>query len=184
MRATCDTRPVYRVRTSRCRCCDLDLDIQVDLDNPFAAPICTRCYMHQDDEWIRLVDHTAMYRHAMEDARDSAELAAGERTFYRDRANDHAKSGESLVRILTELDDLHHLRGTRCCCGLVDCRVMELLSDPGVARMIGTYDEERHTLFELRRANPGAWSEAWDDIDVTLVYPQRENRGGGRHRAV
>lgn len=175
---------MYRVRTARCRCCDLDTDIRVDLDDPFAPPVCARCYLHSDDDWIRLADHVAMYRHAMQDAQDATDLAQSERTFYRDRANDHAKNGETLVRLLTEIDDLHHLRGTRCACGLADCRVMELLSDPGVARMIGTYDEQRHTLFELRRANPGAWSEEWDDIDVTLVYPQHGRRaGGGRHRA-
>lgn len=173
---------MYRVRTATCCCCQLDLEIAVDLDDPFAAPVCARCFMHQDDDHIRLVDHVAMYRHAMDDARDATDLAQGERTFYRDRANDHAKNGESLVRILTQIDDLHHLRGTRCVCGIVECRVMELLSDPGVARMIGTYDEQRHTLYELRLANPGAWSEEWDDIDVTLVYPQRAG-GAGRHRA-
>lgn len=175
---------MYRVRTSRCRCCDLDLDIAVDVADPFGEPICARCFLHSDDEWLRNLDHAAMYRHAMQDAIDDAELARGERTFYRDRANDHAKNGETLVSLLTELDDLHHLRGTRCCCGAVECRVMELLSDPGVARMIGTYDEQRHTLYELRRANPGAWAEEWDDIDVTLVYPQRSRGGAGRHRAV
>ncbi|SHH10404.1 hypothetical protein SAMN05443575_3330 [Jatrophihabitans endophyticus] len=174
---------MYRVRTSRCACCELELDIPVDVDRPFDAPVCPRCRLHQDDDWVRLVDHTAMLRHVVADARDEADLAHGERDFYRERATVNAKSGEALVRVLTEIDDLHHLRGTRCACGVVECRVMELLSDPAVARLIGTYDEQRHTLFELRRANPGAWAEEWDDIDVTLVYPQRARRAGGRHRA-
>jgi hypothetical protein len=175
--------PVYRVRRCRCTCCELDLDIAIDADRPFDKPICARCYLHQDDDWIRVHDHASMYRHALADAVDETDLALGERDFYRDRATANAKSGEALVRVLTEIDDLHHDRGTRCSCGLSDCRVMDLVADPAVARMIGTYDEQRHTLYELRRANPGAWAEEWEDIDVTLVYPQRSQRPGGRHRS-
>ncbi|GAB2477966.1 hypothetical protein [Jatrophihabitans fulvus] len=176
---------MYRVRTCRCTCCELELDIAIDPERPFAAPVCARCWLHQDDDQVRAGDHVAMYRHALDDARDATELAQGERDFYRERATTTAQSAESLVRVLGEIDHLHHLVGTRCSCGAWDCRVMELLSDPAVGRLIGTYDEQRHTLFELRRANPGAWSDEWDDIDVTLVYPPAPPRStGGRHRAV
>jgi hypothetical protein len=39
-------------------------------------------------------------------------------------------------------------------------------------------------LRELRNANPDAWTDKWDYIDVSLVYPERTGRTGrGRHRS-
>ena len=88
--------------------------------------------------------------------------------------------------MLGRLDDLHHDRGARCSCGLTDCPALGVLADPAVARLIGRYDEQQHTLRALRLANPAAWDSVWDYIDVTLVYPKRDVRDApvvGRHRA-
>ncbi len=174
---------MYRIRNRRCVCCELEHDIAVDADSPFQPSICSRCYLHQGDEVLCQRDHAAMYRRALDDAQDATELAHGERDFYRQRAARSARSGEALVRVLSRIESLHHDRGGRCCCGEAGCTVQELLADPAVARLIGTYDEEQHTLYELRRANPGAFAQEWDYVDVTLVYPPRARRPVGRHRA-
>ena len=73
--------------------------------------------------------------------------------------------------VLSQIEDLHHLRGKRCTCGRRGCRVATALADPRVARLIRMYDEVRRTLRELHAANPDRWIDKWDYIDVSLVYP-------------
>ncbi|MEO9139618.1 MAG: hypothetical protein ABI345_11185 [Jatrophihabitans sp.] len=124
-----------------------------------------------------------MYRSALEEAQDAVSLAHGERDFHRDRSEDAVKGSAVLVRTLTAIDDLHHDRGGRCSCGETFCAVQRLLAAPNVARLIGTYDDQQLTMMELRNANPGAFAPEWDFVDVTLVYPPRVMRSGGRHRA-
>lgn len=181
---------MYRIRACRCACCELQMDIAVDVSPILEPPVCARCRSHRGDSGarhpdisdLRHRDHEVMYRNALAEAQDQTTLAQGERDFYRDRSVTVAKSGETLVRVLTKIDDLHHGAG-RCSCGQSGCPVQSLLAEPAVARLIGTYDEEQLTLMELRRANPGACHEEWDYVDVTLVYPFRDERPAGRHRA-
>jgi hypothetical protein len=93
-------------------------------------------------------------------------------------------SRETLVAVLSRIEDLHHPRGKGCSCGKRRCRVIDILSDPRIARLIRSYDEERRTLRELRDANPELWADSWDYIDVTLVYPETHRRPErGRHRS-
>lgn len=174
---------MYRIRTCRCACCQLDMDIAVDVERPRGAPVCTRCRLHRDDEFVGNQDHAAMYRLALAEAQDETSLIQGERDFYRERSVNTAKNAETLIGVLTRLDDLHHDRGARCSCGETSCPVLDVLAEPAVSRLIGTYDEHQQTLYELRRANPDAWSHEWDYIDVTLVYPPRSDDSAGRHRA-
>jgi hypothetical protein len=105
----------------------------------------------------------------------------------RDRMKSAYESREMLVSVLSRIEDLHHPRGKGCACGKRRCRVVDVLSDPRVARLIRSYDEERRTLRELREANPELWADSWDYIDVTLVYPDqhgpRRAAERGRHRS-
>lgn len=171
----------------RCSCCGLDQNVSVALGEKQPVLSCARCTAHHDDtvESVldREADHAAMYRHAILDAQDAASLAHGERDFYRDQLKDAYGEREVLIQALLQFDELHHYRGAQCACGVPGCRIVELLSNPRIARVIGTYDEHRHTMRELRKANPGVSTGEWDDVDVTLVYPHGEYRvGSGRHR--
>jgi hypothetical protein len=131
----------------------------------------------------READHAQLYRRALTDAQDDALLAQSERDYCRDKMQAAYETRELLVKVLADIESAHHYRGNRCSCGKRGCRVVEQLADPRVARLVRTYDEERRTLRELRNANPDLWAESWDYIDVTLVYPARARRTGGRHRA-
>jgi hypothetical protein len=175
---------MYRIRRCRCTCCGLDQDIVGDAQSAVATPVCARCVPHEQDPRARNTDHATMYLAALDGALDELSLARGQRDFYRERGRTMDRSSETLVRVLTEIDHLHHARGSRCSCGEPACRVQDLVADPAVARLIGTYDEEQFTLREVRRENPGTNHEEWDYIDVTLVYPPDYQHPVGRHRAV
>lgn len=172
-----------------CACCGLEQSAIVDDEQAEPATCCVRCTGHRGDALTvvarREAEHAAMYKHALHDAQDDALLAQSERDHYRDRMRSAYETREMLVRTLSRIDDLHHPRGRGCSCGRRRCRVIEALADPRVARLIRTYDEERRTLRALREANPELWSDAWDFIDVALVYPERPRRGDrGRHRLI
>jgi hypothetical protein len=177
-----------RVRTVRCDCCGLDQDVYV-ADGFAPTTTCEACRSHTgmlpEQVVRREAVHAAMFREALADAEDSAFLAHGERDFYRDQLTVTSADRRALGQALVGVHDLHHYHGMRCCCGLEDCAVANVVSAPSVARLIGTYDEELQTLRELRRANPGAVGAVWDEIDVTLVYPGGVTRAAvvGRHRA-
>jgi hypothetical protein len=158
---------------------------------PLPTLWCMRCEGHQG-ETLNMVarreaDHVVMYRHALHDAQDDVLLARRERDHLRDRMKSAYGSREMLVSVLSRIEDLHHPRGKSCSCGKRRCRVVEVLADPRVARLIRSYDEERRTLRELREANPELWADSWDYIDVTLVYPDqhgaRRPAERGRHRS-
>lgn len=140
-------------------------------------PACPQCAWHTGataEDVIRAeVEHVRMYRYALLDAQDAATLAHGERDFYRDELNDSYAQLQLLSAALLIADDAHHYRGDICSCGAVRCPVVDVLSDAKIARLIGTYDEHRHVLRELRVANPSDDAGVWADIDVTLVYPRR-----------
>lgn len=175
-------------RLIHCACCGLDQNAAADETDVRPWAICVRCATHRGDsveEYARReADHATMCKHALVDAQDDTILARSERDHFRDRMKAAYSSRELLVKVLSRIDDEHHYRGKRCVCGARGCRVVQVLADPKVARLIRSYDEERRTLRELRNANPDAWTDRWDYIDVTLVYPKREHRGGvGRHRA-
>lgn len=179
---------MYRTRVIHCACCGLEQNVSVDGAEYRAVMSCGRCAPHRGDTTetfaMREADHAAMYRHALADAQDDTILAYGERDFYRDKMKVAYSSRELLVQVLSQIEHVHHHRGKRCACGKLNCRVVELLADPRVARLVRTYDEERRTLRELRNANPNAWTDKWDYIDESIVYPVRPRRnGGGRHRA-
>jgi hypothetical protein len=179
---------MHRTRVIHCACCGLEQNVTVD-DDERTVMSCVRCASHRGDTaeafGIREADHAAMYRHALIDAQDDTILARGERDFYRDKMKSVYSTRELLVQVLSQVDHVHHYRGSRCVCGKSGCRVVELLDDPRVSRLIRTYDEERRTLRELRNANPDAWTDKWDYIDETIVYPSRAVRATavGRHRA-
>jgi hypothetical protein len=172
----------------RCVCCGLHRPATTQGGDPAVGRTCVRCVAHADDTLANLAaresDHAAMYSHALIDAQDEAILARGERDLYYDKMQAAYSSRELLVQVLSQIEDVHHLRGKRCVCGKRACRVAMAVSDPRVARLIRTYDEARRTLRELRNANPDRWTEKWDYIDVSLVYPQAPRHSGrGRHRA-
>ncbi|HEY8302151.1 MAG TPA: hypothetical protein VIG48_09640 [Jatrophihabitans sp.] len=171
----------------RCRCCGLHQASTFGVDRA-AFHRCARCAQHADETLEDLAgrdaDHAAMYQHALIDAQDETLLAQSERDHYRTKMQAAYSSREVLVDVLSRLDDLHHPRGKRCSCGRRGCRVVALLADPRVARLVRTYDEVRRTLRELRDANPDRWIDKWDYIDVSLVYPEaRRPSNRGRHRA-
>jgi hypothetical protein len=177
---------VRGTRVIHCACCALEQPaprsfIEGDV------PRCLRCVDHQGgaiaDVARRESDHAQLYRRALIDTQDDVLLARSERDFCQDKMQTVYETRELLVKVLADIESLHHYRGNRCSCGKRGCRVMELVADPRVARLIRSYDEERRTLRELRNANPDLWAESWDYIDVTLVYPEQERRAGGRHRA-
>ena len=175
-------------RMIRCVCCGLHRPATGQGGDPAVRRTCVRCVAHNDDTLANLAaresDHAAMYSHALIDAQDEAILARGERDLYYDKMQAAYSSRELLVQVLSQIEDVHHLRGKRCVCGKRTCRVATAVSDPRVARLIRTYDEARRTLRELRNANPDRWTEKWDYIDVSLVYPQAQRHSGrGRHRA-
>jgi hypothetical protein len=179
---------VRGTRLIHCACCGLDQSAAVDEASNDPVIWCIRCIGHRGETIelvaVREADHATMYKHALLDAQDDTLLARGERDFYRDKMQSAYASREMLVRVLSQIDDDHHVRGTRCICGKRGCRVAGALSDPRVVQLIRNYDEERRTLRELRNANPDAWTDMWDYIDVTLVYPDRARRSGsGRHRS-
>ncbi|HET6877528.1 MAG TPA: hypothetical protein VFH38_08370 [Jatrophihabitans sp.] len=150
---------------------------------------CVRCRSHDGDSVEAVArrdgDHVELYKHALVEAQNDAVLAESERDVYRDQMQAAYGTREMLVKIMSEIDAVHHVRGNRCACGKRGCKVVRLLGDPRVARLIRGYDEEQRTLRELRNANPELWAETWDCIDVTLVYPQRQQQRptAGRHRA-
>jgi hypothetical protein len=178
------------VRTIRCSCCALDQAVFTDVD---AGPVvCAQCAWHRNDSphaaILAETEHVRMIRLALLDAQDTADLARGERDFYRDQLNQSYADLQLLTAALLLVDERHHYRGEECSCGDPRCSVVEVLADPKIARLIGTYDEHRHVLRELRAANPGDAAGVWADIDVTLVYPRgdaaiTEPVGIGRHRA-
>lgn len=179
---------MLRTRVIHCVCCGLEQPVSVDDLDVRPVLSCPRCAEHRcdtlDSYATREADHARMYRHALVDAQDDVLLAHGERDFYRDRMKAAYGSRELLVQALAQIEHVHHARGKRCSCGKHDCKVLRVLGDPRVGRLVRTYDEERRTLRELRNANPEAWTERWDYIDVSLVYPRGERRSGpGRHRA-
>jgi hypothetical protein len=177
-------------RTIHCACCGLEQSALVDDARPVPATLCPRCDAHRGDALAvaarREADHAAMYRHALHDAQDDALLAQSERDHYRDRMKSAYDSREMLVAALSRIEELHHPRGRGCSCGKRWCRVTDVLADPRIARLIQAYAEERRTLRELRESNPELWSDTWDYIDVTLVYPERAPRRPerGRHRSL
>ena len=171
----------------RCLCCGLHQTAQYG-DDGVPAAICIRCREHSDDTVERLAareaEHAAMCRRALFDAQDEALLAQGERDHYRDKMQAAYSSRELLVKVLAEIDHLHHRRGRRCSCGRRSCSVEARLADPRVARLVRRYDEVQRTLRELHEANPDRWIDRWDYIDVSVVYPEPRRRSGrGRHRA-
>ena len=178
-------------RVIHCACCGLEQHALVDSVRPLPTLWCMRCEGHQGDTLTmvarREADHVALYRHALHDAQDDVLLARRERDHVRDRMKSAYDSREMLVGILSRIEDLHHPRGKGCSCGKRRCRVIDVLSYPRVSRLIRSYDEERRTLRELREANPDMWADSWDYIDVTLVYPEREQSrrpvDRGRHRS-
>jgi transposase-like protein len=172
----------------RCACCGLRHPAPAQTGDPALRRTCVRCAAHTDDTVASVAaresDHASMYSHALIDAQDEAILARGERDLYYDKMHAAYASRELLVQVLSQVEDAHHHRGKRCVCGKRACRVAAAVSDPRVARLIRTYDEVQRTLRELRNANPDGWTEKWDYIDVSLVYPQaRRHSGRGRHRA-
>ena len=182
-----------RARMIRCSCCGLD---QVVLAGPDDRPVaCAQCAWHRNDNAevaLRTeAEHVRMLRLLLLDAQDAAGLAHDERDFYRDQLNQSYADLQLLTAALLLVDDRHHYRGDGCSCNEPQCAVADVLADPKIARLIGTYDEHRHVLRELRAANPGDPAGVWADIDVTLVYPRDERTGDttgeihvGRHRAV
>jgi hypothetical protein len=147
-----------------------------------------RCENHQGETLTmvarREAEHATMLRHALHEAQDDVLLARRERDHVRDRMKSAYDSRELLVGVLSRIEDLHHARGKGCSCGKRRCRVIDVLSDPRVSRLIRSYDEERRTLRQLRDANPEMWADSWDYIDVTLVYPEQHRRPDrGRHRS-
>jgi hypothetical protein len=177
---------MHGTRIIHCACCGLDQNAAGIESSAWTS--CVRCASHRGDSIEayarREADHAAMAKHALVDAQDDTVLARGERDYYRDKMKSAYDSRELLVQVLSQIDGVHHYRGKRCACGARGCRVVQMLADPKVARLIRTYDEERRTLRELRNANADAWTDKWDYIDVTLVYPNREQPGrAGRHRA-
>lgn len=125
-----------------------------------------------------------MCHRALYDAQDEALLAQGERDHYRAKMQAAYASRETLVHSLSAIHHLHHVRGKRCSCGRRSCRIAALLAEPSVARLVRTYDEVHRAMRELRNANPDAWVDKWDYIDVSLVFPEpRRHSSRGRHRA-
>lgn len=178
---------MHNTSAFRCKCCGLHQAGTYSGDRA-AVRTCVRCRQHSDETIENLAareaDHAAMYHHALIDAQDETLLAQGERDHCRDKMQAAYGSREILVQVLSQIDDLHHLRGKRCTCGRRGCGIPALLADPRVARLIRMYDEVRRTLRELHDANPDRWVEKWDYIDVSLVYPgTRRPSGRGRHRA-
>lgn len=173
-------------RVLHCVCCALEQPAPRNFADG-GVPRCLRCLDHRGDTIAdvarREADHAQLYRRALTDAQDDALLAQSERDYCRDKMQAAYETREMLVKVLADIDSAHHYRGNRCSCGKRGCRVVERLADPRVARLVRSYDEERRTLRELRNANPDLWAESWDYIDVTLVYPARARRTGGRHRA-
>lgn len=171
-----------------CACCGLEQGAALDVqDGGVAAVWCTRCAAHRGESVEQLAarqaEHVAMLERALLDAQDDAVLARGERDHFRDRMQLAYSSRELLVRVLAQIDEAHHMRGTRCACGRRGCRVVGLLADPRIVRMIRSYGEQQRVLRELRNANPDAWTDRWDYIDVSVVYPEPPRRArGGRHR--
>jgi hypothetical protein len=161
-----------------------------------APPLaCAQCAWHRHDTAeaaVRAeVEHVRMYRFALVDAQDAAVLAHDERDFYRDQLNQSYADAQLMTAALLLVDEQHHFRGDECSCGDARCTVVDVLADPKIARLIGTYDEHRHVLRELRAANPGDRAGVWADIDVTIVYPKTHRDEQltdeihiGRHRAV
>lgn len=135
----------------------------------------------------READHAQLYRRALTDAQDDILLANTERDWSREEMQSAFENRSVLIRALSAIEEEHHFRGGRCACGRRGCRTAESLSDPRVSRLLRSFDEEQRTLHELRVANPELWAdpddELWDFVDVTLVYPKRERRTAGRHRA-
>lgn len=171
-----------------CVCCGLDQHALVRSGE--RTPICClRCETHRghsvEQVAVRESEHSAMRQRALLDAQDDVLLARGERDFYRDRMQTAYTSRETLLAVLAQIDGDHNARDGRCSCGKRGCKIPQWLADPRILRLIRSYDEERRTLRELRNANPDAWADKWDYIDVTLVYPDQPRRssGGGRHRA-
>ena len=148
---------------------------------------CVRCRSHDGDSLEAVArregDHVELYKHALIEAQNDTVLAESERDVYRDQMQAAYGTREMLVKIMSEIDEIHHYRGSRCVCGKRTCKVVELLAEPRVARLVRSFDEERRTLRELRNANPELWAETWDCIDVTLVYPNQQRSTAGRHRA-
>ncbi len=180
-------------RAVRCSCCSLVHPILVD--SPAGPQVCAQCAWHRSDSPAAAVrteiEHVRMFRLALLDAQDAADLAHDERDFYRDQLNDSYADLQLLTAALLLVDDAHHYRGDECSCGDPRCSVVGVMADAKIARLIGTYDEHRHVLRELRAANPGDPAGVWADIDVTLVYPRGERIEPvtdeiniGRHRAV
>jgi hypothetical protein len=168
-------------------CCGLQQEAQ-HCDDRAPLKVCVRCRHHSDDtvedRAARETDHVAMYHRALFDAQDEVLLAQDERDYYRGKMQAAYASRELLVQVLAGIDHMHHLRGKRCVCGRRACPIAALLADPRVARLVRTYDEVHRTMRELRAANPDAWVDKWDYIDVSLVYPEpRRHSSRGRHRA-
>jgi hypothetical protein len=161
-----------------------------------AQPLaCAQCAWHRHDTAQAAInaeaEHVRMYRYALLDAQDAAGLAHDERDFYRERLHQSYAEAQLMTAALLIADEAHHFRGDECSCGDPRCTVVDVLADPKIGRLIGTYDEHRHVLRELRAANPGDRAGVWADIDVTLVYPKSERVDRptdeirtGRHRAV
>lgn len=171
----------------RCTCCGLHQDAPRGGDRT-NLKLCVRCREHSDDSVddlaARDADHVAMYHRALFDAQDEELLAQGERDYYRVKMQAAYASREVLVQVLADIEHLHHLRGKRCTCGRRACPIAVRLADPRVARLVRTYDEMHRTMRELRAANPDAWVDKWDYIDVSVVYPEpRRQSSRGRHRA-
>ena len=163
--------------TRRCACCELDRAMLVD------DSVCTACAQHGSGAEVER-DHATLYRRSLIAAQDETDLARGERDFHRDRAAENDRNNATLVRVLVELEGLHGDRGAGCSCGEADCRVRALIGAPAVSRLIGTFDEHRHTLSELRRANPGLLPPEPDWVDVAVSHPRPRPRvAGPRQRA-
>lgn len=178
---------MQHARVIHCVCCALDQPAPPAARDTGGAPHCVRCLDHGGESLAdvarREADHAQLYRRSLSDAQDDILFAQGERDVYQDKIQAAYATRELLVRTLSRIDAHHHYRGTRCSCGKRRCRVVEVLSDPRVARLVRSYDEERRTLRELRDANPELWGDSWDYIDVTLVYPKPTKKAVGRHRA-
>jgi hypothetical protein len=179
---------VQHTRVVHCVCCALEQPAPPAARHiAHNAPRCVRCVDHDGTSLAevarREADHAQLYRRALADAQDEIFFAHSERDVYADRTDAAYATRELLVRALSQIDAHHHYRGSRCSCGRRGCRVVEVLADPRVSRLVRSYDEEKRTLRELRIANPELWGDSWDDIDVTLVYPKPRKKAAGRHRA-
>ena len=111
-------------------------------------------------------------------------LAHSERDFCHEQMSDAYATRELLVKVLAEIDDTHHYRGSAVCLRQAQLQGRRAARRPPGRAAGPQLRRGARTLRELRNANPELWADTWDYIDVTLVYPKRSRRaGGGRHRA-